>query len=235
MRKVLAIPDLHCPFQSNETLAWIYQIAKQKQPDIIIQMGDLFDMYSQSRFSRTHNLMTPKQELSEGRLAAATMWKNVKAAAPKAKCFQIRGNHDVRPDKRIQELCPEVESLVEMKPLFEFSGVNTIMDTQEELEIDGAIYTHGTLTQMGAHCKHYMQSVVHGHTHRGSVFYTRKMNGIIWELDCGFASDEGQVPLRYTETRRTGWTLGCGWVDDYGPMFMPAPLGKKRQGSITVA
>lgn len=223
MRKVLIVPDTHLPFHKQEVLTWIYQVAKSKQPDIIVQIGDLYDMFSQSKFVKTHNLMTPKQELAEGRAGAAAMWKNLKLAAPKAKCFQIRGNHDVRPEKRILESCPEVESMLEMYPLFEFPGVTTIMDTSEELEIDGVLYTHGTFIPMGAHCKHYQQNVVHGHTHRGSVFTTRNRNSLIWELDCGFASDEEQAPLRYTMTRRTGWSLGCGWVDIEGPRFLPYP------------
>lgn len=224
LKKVLCVPDTHFPWQSNETLAWIYQAAKAKQPDIIIQLGDLYDAYSFSRFAKTNDLMTPKQELAEGRMGAAAMWKNLRLAAPKAKCYQIRGNHDVRPERRILEECPEVESLIEMRPIFEFPGVTTIMDTQEELEIDNVVYTHGTFTQTnGAHCKHYQQSVAHGHTHRGGVFFMRTKRGIIFELDCGFASDESQVPLRYTMTRRTGWTLGCGWKDDEGPRFLPFP------------
>jgi UDP-2,3-diacylglucosamine pyrophosphatase LpxH len=226
---VLAIPDLHFPWHHQDTLTWIYQLIADRKPDDIVQLGDLYDMYSSSRFAKTHDLMTPKQELAEGRLGAATMWKNIKTRAPKAKCWQIRGNHDVRPEKRVQELVPEVESLLEMKPIFEFPGVTTLMDPTEELEIDGVIYTHGTFTQAnGAHCKHYMQPVVHGHTHRGSVFFMRKKGGLIWELDCGFASDETQVPLRFTATRRTGWTLGCGWIDSTGPSFIPFPWTPKK-------
>lgn len=228
MRKVLAIPDTHFPWHHQDTITWIYKTITEKKPDIVIQMGDLYDMYSHSKFAKTHDLMTPKQEIAEGRLGAANMWKHIRSLVPKAKLYQIRGNHDVRAEKRVQEKCPEIESLLEMRPIFEFPGVTTIMDTSEELEIDGAIYTHGTFIPMGAHCKHYMQSVVHGHTHRGSVFFTRKHNSLIWELDCGFASDETSVPLRYTATRRTGWTLGCGWVDINGPQFMPAPFSPKK-------
>jgi predicted phosphodiesterase len=226
LKKVLCVPDTHFPFASSETLAWIYQVAKAKQPDVIIQMGDLFDFFAQSKFAKSHNIMTPKQEIAEGRLGSAAMWKNLQKSAPKAKCYQIRGNHDVRPEKRILEQCPEIESLVSMHPIFEFPGVTSIMDPTEELEIDNVIYTHGTFIPMGAHCRHYLQSVAHGHTHRGSVFFTRKKSTLIWELDCGFASDESQVALRYTETRRTGWSLGCGWMDDEGPRFLPYPLPK---------
>lgn len=226
MRKVLAIPDLHFPWHDQDTLTWIYKLNQERKPDVIIQLGDLYDMYSHSRFARTHNLCTPKQEIAEGRLGAATMWKHLKSGNPKAVCYQLRGNHDVRADKRILEMCPEVESLVAMQPLFEFPGVKTIMDASEELELDGVLYIHGHYMKLGDHMNYYLQPVVHGHTHRGGSIY-RKIHGqTIWELDCGFASDESQVPLRYTATRRTHWTLGCGWIDDGGPSFMVKPRKK---------
>lgn len=226
MRKVLAIPDLHFPWHHQDTLTWIYQVAQDKQPDVIIQLGDLYDMYSFSRFAKTCDLMTPKQELAEGRLGAATMWKYLKALCPKAELYQIRGNHDVRPERAVIEKAPELESLLEMKPIFDFPGVTTVMDTGTELEIDGVLYTHGHYTKLGDHMRYYLQPVVHGHTHRGGSIFTKIHGRVLWELDCGFASDETVVPMRYTPSRRTLWSLGCGWIDDGGPRFMPAPAKK---------
>lgn len=226
MRKVLAIPDLHFPWHHQDTLTWIYGVAKTRQPDVIIQMGDLYDMYSMSRFARTHNLMTPKQELAEGRLGAATMWKYLKSLCPKAECYQIRGNHDVRADKQILDKCPEIESLVEMKPIFEFPGVTTVMDSGQELELDGVLYVHGHYLKLGDHMNYFLQPVVHGHTHKGGTIFKKQRGQLLWEMDCGFCSDETAVPMRYGASRRTHWTLGCGWVDENGPMFLPAPKVK---------
>ena len=223
MRKVLVIPDVHFPWHHQPTLTWIYEQIKQRKPDIVVQAGDLLDCFSSSKFARSHNVMTPEQEFKEGRLGSEAMWRNVQSAAPKAKCYQLRGNHDVRPDKRILERCPEVQSLLNIKPLFEFKGVTTLMDAAEALEIDGNLYIHGHLGKLGDHLNYFGASVVHGHLHRGGSIFKKMSGRVLWELDCGFASDEEAIPMRYGPTRRTHWTLGCGFIDECGPRFLMAP------------
>jgi hypothetical protein len=226
-KRVIAVPDLHFPWHHAECLAWIYSVIANFKPDIVIQMGDLYDMYSSSRFARTHNLMTPKQEIAEARMGAEAFWKNVRINAPKARRIQKKGNHDIRPDKRILEEAPELEDLINTSPLFQFTGVETIHDPSEETVIDNVIYIHGHLTKMGDHVKYFLQSVVHGHSHRGGTHFMKLRNETIWELDCGFCSDESAVPLRYGPARRTLWTLGVGIIDEYGPRFLPYP-GKRK-------
>ena len=227
-KKVIAVPDLHFPWHDPECLTWIYDVIRDTQPDVVVQLGDLYDMYSASKFAKTHNLMTPAMELAEARLGGEAFWANVKKAAPNAKCFQILGNHDIRPNKRILEVCPELESLLSTHELYKFKGVETILDPKEELEIDGVLYTHGSFSKAGDHCKHYRQPVVFGHLHRGFTFFTTVKDDLLWELNCGYASDQTAVPLRYTATKRTGWTLGCGLIDDGGPRFLPYPGNVKK-------
>ena len=227
LRSVLCVPDTHFPFHHQPTLTWIYEIAKERKPDIIFQLGDLYDFFASSRFARSHDVMTPKEEFEEGRMGAEAMWKNLRKASPKSMCIQIKGNHDVRPNKRLLELCPELESLLDTDSLFKFPGVKTILDPSEEVEIDGVVYIHGHYAKLGDHMNFFLQPTVHGHTHKGGTIYKKIRGGTLWELDCGFASDETTVPMRYGPTRRNHWTLGCGWVDAQGPQFLPAPPVKK--------
>lgn len=222
-KSVLAIPDLHFPWHHQDCLTFIYEIIKEKKPDVVIQMGDLYDLFSFSKFARVHDICTPKEELSEARLAATLMWQHISKIAPNAMKVQLRGNHDVRITKRVTEVIPEIITLVEpqIEEMFKFEGVNTIYDTREEFEIDGVVYTHGHYSKIGDHSKYLLKPVVHGHRHRGEVWF-QQMNGyLLWELDCGFASDDKEVPLKYTPTRTNHWTLGCGWVDGLGPRFIP--------------
>lgn len=221
--KVVAIPDLHFPWHHQDCLTFIYEIIKREKPDVIIQMGDLLDLFCGSRFARSHDVCTPKEEISEGRAGAVAMWKHIQKIAPQADLYQIRGNHDVRISKRVLDVIPEIEFLVEpqIEELFKFKGVKTIMSTSAELKIDGVVYTHGHYSKIGDHAKYLLKPVVHGHRHRGEVWY-QQMNGyLLWELDCGFCADDTAVPLRYTPTKTNHWTLGCGMIDSMGPRFIP--------------
>lgn len=218
-RRGIILPDMHFPFVHTECLNWLIDdVIKFKKPDFIIQVGDLLDQFSFSRFSRTHNLMTPKEEIDSGLVMAGAMWSRIKKVAPDAMLVQILGNHDVRVAKRVMDDLPELEDMVFdwMAQKYQFKGVKTILDPKQEVEIDKVIYTHGHLTKLGDHMKYYMQSCVHGHTHRGGMIAMRLRDETLFELDAGFCSDETSVPMRYGATRRSHWTLGGGEVDKYG-------------------
>lgn len=186
-------------------------------------MGDLYDQFSFSKFAKTHDLMTPKEEILEGRAGAENMWAHIKKIAPNAERIQLRGNHDVRIQKRVLEVLPEIEFLItpSVEELFKFKGVQTVIDTRAEFEIDGVIYTHGHYMKNGDHAKYYNKPVVHGHRHRGEAWFHDMDFGMLWELDCGYCSDQSQVPMRYTATKTTHWTLGVGEIDRWGPRFIP--------------
>ena len=222
-KRVLIIPDLHFPWHHQDCLTFIYSIIKKNKPDVIIQIGDLYDLYAYSKFARTHDLCTPKEELEEGRKAAENMWNHIRKISPDSEKYQMRGNHDVRISKRVAEVMPEIASLVEpgIEAMFKFPGVKTIYDTREELIIDGVAYTHGHYSKIGDHSKYFLKPTVHGHRHRGEVWYQQMDGYLLWELDCGYCADDSKVPLRYTPTRTNHWTLGLGEVDGYGPRFIP--------------
>jgi hypothetical protein len=184
-------------------------------------MGDLYDMFSQTRFARTHNLMTPRQEADRGRALAEEFWRLVKAAAPRARRIQLKGNHDDRPYKRMMEKTPEMEHFFSLKEFFEFDGVETHHDSGSELHIDGILYTHGHYSKLGAHMLYYLKRVVRAHDHTGGVVFANIHNKVLWELSAGFGADKKAKPLRYSATKTVKWTYGYAVVDKHGPRFCP--------------
>jgi len=219
-KKILVIPDVHFPFHDKSIVRQILEAIKREKPAFIVQVGDLYDFFAQSSFpkSLTH---TPKDEVEAGQRAAEEMWRIARKYAPKAKCFQLLGNHDVRPAKRLLERSPELRPFLDMKTIFEFEGVETIHDTRDELEIDGILFTHGHLSHADSHLKYYGQSVVRGHSHMGGVVFQNGRRGPLFELSCGYAADPHSVPLRYTQTKAVRWCHGYGLIDEKGPRFVP--------------
>jgi predicted phosphodiesterase len=220
--KVIAIPDLHLPWADWKRVEKAYQIIQEEKPDIIIQLGDLKDRFTFSRFARSHDIMTPKEEVQEARAGAVNFWAHINKLVPKAKKIQLTGNHEARLLKSTLEKFPEIYSIVQKaeQEMFKFAGVKTIYDSRAELEIEGVIYCHGYLTKIGDHAKHLLKPVVHGHSHRGGVVFFNLGGKTIWELDCGYLADPLQVPLMYGPTKTTNWTHGIGIVDKYGPRFV---------------
>lgn len=218
---IMAIGDLHFPFHDAARLRQVVAAVDLLQPDIVVQMGDLYDLYSFAKFPRSHNLMTPKDEILRGRELADAFWSSVRKSIPQAELYQLIGNHDSRPFMRAADKFPEVEALLNIAALWQFPGVNTQPDEREELLIGEVVFMHG-FRQHGDHCRHNRRSTVCGHLHRGGVTYERLGDDIIWELNAGHLADVNALPLSYTKQRKfSNWTAGYGVIDALGPRFVP--------------
>jgi len=215
--KILCWPDTHFPFVNKAALEKMIDFAKENQPDYIIQIGDLLDQYAASKFPRSQNVYMPEEEETLGIGMARDAWAKIREYCPKAKCYQLLGNHDVRIAKRTMESLPIAEHIVvkHLKGLFTFEGVETIMDTRQELEIDGILFTHGFLSP-GTHKDYYLKNVIHGHDHKLYVQHRRIHGQSIFEMSCGFLGDVEAKALTYTPSKLANFQLGFGWVDQWG-------------------
>lgn len=219
--RIIAIPDMHAPFHSRSGLRQLYKAAEDLAPTHVIQLGDLYDFYSFSRYPRSLNLLTPKQEIEDARNSALAFWITMKAIAPRAKRYQLLGNHDSRVEKKISSLFPEAESLINAHAMFEFKGVETMESERQELVIEDILFQHGFRSKLGDHARHNSMKTVCGHSHRGGVVYQRLGDKVIWELNAGHLVDETRKPFMYTPQRLMAtWTMGFGIIDQYGPRFV---------------
>lgn len=220
----MCIGDVHAPFIHKPTFGKVLRYLEnlKKKPNYIIQIGDLYDFYSASRFPKNPNIITPDQEVLEGRECAEEMWRALKNRAPKAECYQLFGNHSLRPNKRLMETAPELFSFYTPKPLWDFKGVNTINDIREELILEGIAFQHGHRSQPGSHAAYNGISTVVGHSHRGSVTYLPQLSkNLIWELNCGYVADPMHPALKYSPQKFNKWIHGLGEIDRFGPRFIP--------------
>lgn len=217
MAKVFCIPDLHFPFVNKKALKKVLKLIKKENPTHIVQLGDIYDLYSFSRFDRSLNVMTPQQEVTKAVKMAKEFWKAVRKAAPKAKCYQLKGNHCVRFQRKLLAHAPEFESLVDFDQLFQFPGVTTLKSDRDHLTIDGVVYTHGFLSKSEKHIAHYNSRVAHGHLHRASIVTKGPK---LWAMDCGHLADESQLPLQYGASKVTGWCMAVGIVENKQPRLI---------------
>lgn len=221
-KKVMAIGDMHLPCTDLKALDKIYNAIRHHKPDMIIQLGDLADFFSFSKFPRTYNWKTPEEELYEFRELAVSFWEVVARLSPKGcKLVQITGNHSLRGPKRVLERIPEMESLLvsSMKDLFKFKGVKTVWD--DLYRFQNVLYVHGFKSKLGDHMRYYGENVVCGHTHRGGVVFEKWHGKQLFELNGGYLGDEKQIPLKYAQGKVTKWTKGYGLIDEHGPRFIP--------------
>lgn len=225
------IGDLHFPYHHKGALSVVLDVIKRDADQIshVIQIGDLYDFFSLSRFPRSHDYATPQDEITKARECAVEMWNYISKVAPRAKLIQILGNHDARLKLRLKEKIPELLNVVSFNHLWVFDGVKTYHDEREEVVINDVCYFHGHYTQISRHARENQMNTVHGHTHRGGVWHGAVQNRPLWELDAGFLADPKSKVMNYTKQNWSNWTLGYGVVDELGPRFIPIAPGIKEK------
>lgn len=224
--KIICIGDTHFPFHSEAVAKWIIQYIKKNKNSIyaVVQMGDLYDMYSFSKFAKRH--IDANEEIRQGRYYAQEFWHAIKKSAPYALLYQIKGNHDDRVAKRVLEKFPEITMFLNYEKLWEFDGVNTLHDSSQALEIWDWKFIHGH-RKNGDHCKAVgFSNVVCGHTHRGGTWSMRVSDAsprLITELNCGYVGDPFHPSLIYRPMQKYfTWTHGLGEIEKgVGARFIP--------------
>lgn len=217
--KILVLGDVHHPFANWEKLEKVAAVAKREQPDAIIQIGDLYDMYTFSEFTKNPNFMKPEEEELQGRADADKMWRLFKAAVPKAKCYQMGGNHDIRPVKRVAENLPAALHVMKkhLKKLMTFDGVELV---KAEHEIDGIVFLHGNEHRgpPGTCARFNQGNTCIGHTHRPCVIYDQNRNGPYWELNVGWLGDAESEAFDYRSQKKLHKMInGYGLIVDGQP------------------
>lgn len=225
---IIAIGDTHFPFASKKVIKWILdKIIKPNSSRVhsVVQVGDLYDLVSYAKFPK-RLMMTPREETWQARADAEEFWEAVYKAAPKAKLYQLKGNHDARLFKRVVESMPELDHLINYQEMFEFDRVKTIHDDKMALTIWDWNFIHGH-TSEGQHIEAVdFQNVCLGHTHRGGSWSRRihqhRKSKIITELNCGFVGNPHSEALVYRPMKKHfKWTHGVAVIDPDGGRFIP--------------
>lgn len=214
------ISDIHWPFVNQKVVNRFLEYVGDSKPEWVIINGDAWDFYSHAKFPRSHNQFTPREEENLARQMNEVFWQEIKKISPKSKCYQLLGNHDVRPMKRILEAYPEAEDWVKEKlhSLFTFNGVTTLYDPREELFLNkNIIVFHGYRSKLGEHRDYTLYSCFNGHTHRQGVSYRQIRGAVLFECNSGLAGDPQAKGLTYTPQKINDWSSGFAALDKLGP------------------
>lgn len=214
-------PDIHFPFACEKTLTSFYEFVGRKKPQVIIQLGDLYDMFAHGKFPRSQNYYNPFEEIKLAHGMAKNFWESLYKISEKSLKFQILGNHDIRPIKRIIEAYPEGEVFFDLTKYFSFDNVETLMDYRSYIEINEIAFMHGHFTKLGDHMKKYGKSCVIGHSHRPGLVFLNHFGKTLFELNAGLAGDPQSKVMGYTPSKIKDWSNSFAYIDLDGPMVIP--------------
>jgi len=183
----IALGDTHCPFHDKRALDVAYRIISDLQPDKIVLMGDMVDMYAISSFSREPiRVLKLQDELDKTRGVLEQI-----DSLSDANIIYLEGNHERRLQRYLR-LHPEICNLDNLK-LEHLLGLDGWSIKQDHTE-GNLIYTHGKyISKHSAYsvrreleARAYQSSIIVGHTHRqGACFVTGSKYTVAgWETGC---------------------------------------------------
>ena len=204
---VLAIPDLHCPFEHLDALDFLKAVQAAYKVTEVICLGDEIDAHAFSRWPKDPDGMGAGQELAAAIEALIPFY----VAFPDVQvCVS---NHTIRPKKMMKEiglparLWPTYETMLNAPDGWSW---------HEHIIIDNVRYMHGDQGKGGMNgwTKNsgvYHQSTVVGHWHsKAGVYYDSGM----FNLNAGCLIDRKSYAFDYAKNSHKGPNLGCGIVID---------------------
>ena len=211
-KPVGVIGDLHTPFVHPNYLGFVRDTFKKHGVGRKVFVGDLFDHYSYSRFTKKPLAMNPKQEKE---MAKEQIIKYCEAF-PKADV--ILGNHDTRYIERAEENGIDAELIKDFKDIYGLPKSWTIYDEYENpLIIDDVLYLHGSAyngqngARQAAQTEQMSVAMGHGHAFAG-VWPIANRSKLIFGLNVGCGIDIGAYAFAYNRRDKYRPLLGCGIV-----------------------
>jgi hypothetical protein len=146
----LVIPDPHAhPSFNNDRADWLGRFIYDLNPDVVINMGDMFDMPSMASYDKGGKSFwgrTYKADINSGLDFDERLWAPIrKAKKKKPHAVFIEGNHEFRL-KRAVNVQPELEGTVSFSDFNLNRNYNDIVEyegnTPGVINIDGVNYAH---------------------------------------------------------------------------------------------
>ena len=198
MTKHLVIPDTQCkPNQSYEHLSWAGQYAADKKPDVIVHLGDHWDMPSLSSYDVGKKSFEGRRYINDveaGKLGMDALLAPIheeqrRQRQNRKKVWQPRmifllGNHEHRIERAVEN-DSKLEGLLSFDDLELDEYGWEVYDFLEPAMIDGIAYCHYfTSGVMGRPCasaslmlrKKHMSCIM-GHVQDREIAYDRRADG----------------------------------------------------------
>lgn len=202
---VLVIPDLHCPWEHEDALAFLKAVRDKYQPTTIVNLGDEVDFYGMSRFDHGPDMPSPGNELSLAVKHLIPFYREF------PKVLVCQSNHTHRVHAKAKKAGMPSSTLKSIEEILR-SPEGWIYKRAHK--VDNVIYKHGTgKSGPNAHINHakaISQSCVIGHIHAYAAVNYIKPGMFAANFAC--LIDKYAECFAYAEEMDDNIVLGCGIV-----------------------
>ncbi len=223
MATVLAIPDLHCPFEHRDALPFLKAVRRFYRTDTAVCLGDEADQHAMSMHDHEPDCPGPRDEHAQMLDHLRPFYE----AFPVAR--SMHSNHTSMPFRRASKFgIPSVY----LRSYAEFMDAPKGWAWQEEIEIDGVGYSHGTgfsgaLAALKC-AQANMQTRVIGHVHAfAGVLWNANPKYLFAGMNAGCLIDRHKLAFAYAKDTANKPILGCGVIRNGVPQFIPMQLDSR--------
>jgi hypothetical protein len=217
--RVMAIGDLHVPFQHKHAFEFLEHMRDEYSPDAIVQIGDLLDIHTPSRHEADPDGHSAGRELEIARHVIRSFFQLFPSG------YMCLGNHDLRYERAAYRNGIPKEVVKSVHELFKFPKEWEADDT---FLFDEVVYQHepicgGDYAYFNA-AKNNMRSTVSGHLHtKFGVIYFANRDKLIFGASTGCLIDKDAYSMQYAKKMREKPILGSLIIDD-GVAVTPVPM-----------
>lgn len=214
------IPDLHAPYIDGPALRCVLAFLRRYKPQVVFVIGDVVDFYQLSKFDRNPSRL---MELQTDIDAATIALRQIRQAAPQAKIYLLRGNHEYRLKRFLWTKAAELVSLRDLTVphLLDLKTYNIQWVEEGRMFYHGFCVKHGNLvrTRSGYTATGELEKVgisgLSGHTHRLAQVFKRNDGGLFTWIECGCLCS---LSPEYGEGQTMDWMHGLafGEFKNYG-------------------
>lgn len=211
-KTIFFFSDIHEPHSDQKALAAAENVCRHIKPEIIVNLGDLLDFYTISRYDKDP---ARKETLQDELDLGTAFFRRIRKDHPDAEIFWKEGNHEERLRKYLWSKARELSCLRALD-LTELMGLKDLgirfVRAGERLKIGPLVVSHGHVVRgnSGYSANGEMTkrgvSGISGHTHRlGQVFHTNDRGSASWvEAGCLCKLD-----AEYIGDYAPNWQHGC--------------------------
>lgn len=235
-QSIAIIPDIQYPYHDAVVLGKILRVIRDRQPDLIVQIGDGIDFPTVSQWSKgtAGEYADTLQEHIEGYRADVLV--PLRSAAPDARITWLEGNHDLRLREFVRKYAAPLTNLraLQVESLFELEDLDVRYERGPLRIATNTLAVHGH--ESGGYCasasawdakfaKRYGsdKNIVFGHTHQ--PFLITRAYGYSGKVSPRFTMNAGSimdpVAATYVKDGAVSWQSSFAWLEDDGKRVWP--------------
>ncbi|QDH84682.1 hypothetical protein Axy23_026 [Achromobacter phage vB_AxyP_19-32_Axy23] len=225
-QRILAIGDIHAPYQHPDTLAFLVALRKQFQPDLCVQIGDETDGHAISFHDSDPDLLSAGQELEKAKKFLAQLHKEFPQLLI---CDSNHGSLVYRRAKVTGIPAAMIKSYRDILfPSHGAPGWSWGASWHIETALGTVMFKHQKSGSLLSDAAHNRCNLVVGHEHGlFGVEYGASSHSLYWGANTGCLIDRKGLAFAYGKHSLKKPIIGALVIDQGRPLSVPMILNDK--------